>query len=186
MHAEKHYGAPYLKTKIFDVSQPPQSQGIGADDYDVVIATNVLHATEDIRQSLRNVKATLHNGGVLLLNESSCRTVFTHLTFGLLKGWWLYTDSELRIPGCPALHPQSWARVLQEEGFVNTVFLAQAYHHLGQQVIWSQSNGVVRQQREPRSQPPVTTAPMAESVSVQTPPLPEPCRVIGGEQGQCL
>ena len=26
---------------------------------------------------------------------------FTHLTFGLLDGWWSYEDAELRIPGSP-------------------------------------------------------------------------------------
>ena len=33
--------------------------------------------------------------GMVLLNEISGTSLFTHLTFGLLDGWWLYEDEEL-------------------------------------------------------------------------------------------
>jgi hypothetical protein len=43
--------------------------------------------------------------------------LFTHLTFGLLEGWWLYEDPEVRIPGCPGLYLEIWQKVLESEGF---------------------------------------------------------------------
>ena len=147
LHARENYvsRAPYLTTRIFDVEKPIAEQNIQADRYDVVIAANVLHATRNIRQTLRNVKASMRKGGVLLLNELSGKSQFAHLTFGLLEGWWLYEDTGLRIPGSPGLYPETWRRVLNEEGFVSTFFPAEKGHQLGQQIIVAQSDGIVRQ-----------------------------------------
>ncbi|MCG8399781.1 class I SAM-dependent methyltransferase, partial [Bacillus atrophaeus] len=78
---------------------------IEAGGYDVVIAANVLHATKNIRQTLRHAKAVMKHNGLLLLNEMAGNSLFPHITFGLLEGWWLYEDPALRIPGCPGLYP---------------------------------------------------------------------------------
>ncbi|MDD5273733.1 MAG: beta-ketoacyl synthase N-terminal-like domain-containing protein, partial [Methylovulum sp.] len=161
-HADSHYApaAPYLKTCLFDVSKPLAGQGILPDHYDLVIASNVLHATQSIRTAVRNAKAALRNRGCLLMNELSTNALAAHLTFGLLEGWWLYQDGALRIPGCPGLSTQTWAELLEEEGFSNTYFPAQAVHHFGQQIIIAESDGVVRQL--------VATAPTAQTAT----PLP--------------
>ncbi|MED0769717.1 class I SAM-dependent methyltransferase, partial [Bacillus atrophaeus] len=92
MHAEKEYGPenPYLTYKVFNVEENVAEQGIEAGKYDVVIAANVLHATKNIRQTLRNAKAVLKKNGLLLLNEINSHNLYSHLTFGLLEGWWLY------------------------------------------------------------------------------------------------
>ncbi|MBZ5509053.1 MAG: SDR family NAD(P)-dependent oxidoreductase, partial [Acidobacteriia bacterium] len=147
MYAEKHYKPqlPALTTSIFDVSRPLAAQSIAADHYDVAIAANVLHATPNIRQTLRNAKAVLKNQGVLLLNEISTWSLFNHLTFGLLEGWWLNEDTELRLPGSPGLSTEKWREVLAEEGFESIFFPAQEAHKLGQQVVVACSNGWVRQ-----------------------------------------
>ena len=147
MHAQEHYApqTPFLSTQIFNVEKPISGQGIKADSYDVVIAANVLHATRSIRQTLHNTKAPLRKGGILLLNELSDMSLFAHLTFGLLEGWWLYADPQLRIPGCPGLYPKTWAKVLREVGFVSTFFPAGKIHPMGQQIIVAQSDGIVRQ-----------------------------------------
>ncbi len=147
LHAETHYAAenPFLTTALFDVGLPLAGQNIAADHYDVVIATNVLHATADIRRTLRNAKATMHRNGLLILNELCSNSLFAHLTFGLLEGWWLYEDTELRILGCPGLYPETWAALLESEGFAPVLFPAAAVRDLGQQVIVAPSDGVVRQ-----------------------------------------
>ncbi|KJH66471.1 SDR family NAD(P)-dependent oxidoreductase [Chromobacterium violaceum] len=148
-HAEQRFApqAPYLRTAIFDAGQACAAQGIAADRYDLVIATNVLHATPDLRRSLANAKAALKRGGLLLLNEISDRSMFTHLTFGLLEGWWLYEDPSLRIEGCPGLRPERWRALLAEQGFEGIAFPAAASHRLGQQIIVAASDGVACQPR---------------------------------------
>ncbi|MCP3925231.1 MAG: alpha/beta fold hydrolase, partial [Desulfobacterales bacterium] len=145
IHAEKNYQPDFsaLRTSIFDVSQPLAKQLIAKDHYDFVIAANVLHATPNIRETLRNTKAILKNQGVLLLNEICDWSLFAHLTFGLLEGWWLYEDTTLRLDGSPGLYPKNWVEVLEEEGYESVFFPAK--HKSGQQVITASSNGIVRQ-----------------------------------------
>jgi 3-oxoacyl-(acyl-carrier-protein) synthase/SAM-dependent methyltransferase/aryl carrier-like protein len=146
-HGEKEYGAanPYLDYAIFDVSKPLVGQAIEAGSYDVVVATNVLHATPNIRQAVRNAKAALKANGVVLINEISGNHLFAHLTFGLLEGWWMYEDAGRRIPGCPGLYPEAWKDVLSVEGFRQICYPASSAHGLGQQIVVAESDGLVRQ-----------------------------------------
>jgi len=160
IHAEQAYGpiAPYLTYRLFNVEQPLEPQGVGLGSFDVVIATNVLHATRSIRYTLRGAKAALKHNGLVLINEMSSHSLFAHVTFGLLEGWWLYDDSALRIPGSPVLAPETWQRVLETEGFGAIGFPASAAHGLGQQIIVAESDGVIRQAI--KAEAPASTAPV--------------------------
>ncbi|NOU16651.1 MAG: SDR family NAD(P)-dependent oxidoreductase [Bacteroidales bacterium] len=171
MHAEQNFQPQYqnLRTAIFDVSKPLLPQSISAGNYDLVIAANVLHATPYLRDTLRNAKALLKNHGVLLINEISTWSLFTHLTFGLLEGWWLYKDIVLRMPGSPALTPENWQRILAEEGFTSIFFPAQEAHSFGHQVIAASSNGFVRQMFNKQ-----VKAAVKEKISTQVIASPKP------------
>ncbi|WP_210421886.1 phosphopantetheine-binding protein, partial [Bradyrhizobium nitroreducens] len=144
-HAQREYGEanPYLTYRLFDVSESIHSQDIQPGSYDLVIAANVLHATRDIRQTLANAKRALRANGLIVLNEISTNNLFTHLTFGLLPGWWLYDDDALRLPGCPGLSSEAWEMVLQKEGYKSVFFPAAVAHGRGQQIIVAESDGVV-------------------------------------------
>jgi polyketide synthase PksN len=154
IHAEESYGKanPYLDYQLFNVEQVVETQGIALGHYDVVIATNVLHATRNIHSTLRNVKATLKPGGVLLMNEINSNSVYSHLTFGLTEGWWLAEDDHLRIPGCPGLSEEQWEIVLQDEGFEAIEWPADKVRLLGQQIILASANPIIRQSRAPVKQ----------------------------------
>ena len=168
-HGEEHYGAsnPYLTFRLFNVEAHPAEQGIEPEAYDVVIATNALHATKNIRTTLRHVKATLKSDGILLLNEMAEQSLFTHLTFGLLEGWWLYEDEALRIRGCPALSPEVWKKVLEQEGFPSVFFPVKEAQALGQQVIVAENDGGVRDQRQ-ATQPIVRESVRAKPIAMAT------------------
>ena len=150
MHAEDNFKkiAPYIKTQIFNVELPLVEQGIEVGSYDIVLATNVLHATKNIRKTIRNTKGLLKRNGILLLNEISTESIYAHLTFGLLEGWWLAEDRDLRIQGSPGIKPDTWKRVLEEEGFYEVIFPVEEVHELGQQIIVGVSDGVIRQERK--------------------------------------
>lgn len=64
-HARTEYGpeVPYLAYARFDAEQPLAGQGVESGSYDLVIAANVLHATRDTRNTIRNAKAALRDGG---------------------------------------------------------------------------------------------------------------------------
>ncbi|MFP5391998.1 MAG: SDR family NAD(P)-dependent oxidoreductase, partial [Gammaproteobacteria bacterium] len=174
LHAEEHYRgiAPYLHCQVLDIEKPVEQQGIEAGSYDVIIAANVLHATGDMLRTMDNAKVALKENGLIVLNEMSCNSVFAHLTFGLLDGWWLYQDGALRMPGCPGLAPGQWKQVLALGGWRHALFPAEAGHGLGQQVIVAESDGVLRR---PLARPLAieTAAPAAAQAPVR-PPAPTP------------
>ncbi len=165
MYAEKNFKPqlPSLTTALFDVTKPLSVQTIAADHYDFAIAANVLHATPDIRETLRNAKAALKNEGVLLLNEIATWSLLNHLTFGLLEGWWLHEDTAVRIPGSPGLSPEKWQEILAEEGFESILFPAEKTHAFGQQIVAAGSNGWTRQRILKQ-----VAAPRAAVVTTQT------------------
>jgi hypothetical protein len=84
LHGQTQYGPriPRLITKIFDVTMPIAAQGIAADHYDIVIAANVLHATPNIRESVRNAKATLRKNGT----RGKSRTLVTESVLHAASG----------------------------------------------------------------------------------------------------
>ena len=103
-----------LEYKRLDIEQSPQQQGIGTGSYDLVIATNVLHATRDIENTLHNVRSLLVPNGHLALTELTVFTLRTGLIFGTLPGWWLSVDG--RQEG-PLLSVSRWNESLRRCGF---------------------------------------------------------------------
>ncbi|MGW2218549.1 SDR family NAD(P)-dependent oxidoreductase, partial [Nonomuraea sp. NPDC001684] len=117
-HGEREFGArrPDLVLALFDVERDPAEQGFEPGTYDVVLATNVLHATADVGRTLRNAAALLRPGGRLLVNEVTRAADFLTLTFGLTPGWWRFTDEELRLPHSPLLGAPQWQRAFRDAG----------------------------------------------------------------------
>jgi polyketide synthase PksM len=147
LHGQQAYGAgrDYLRYAIVDVEKDLAEQGVECGVYDVVLAANVLHATRLMRNTLRNAKAALKENGILVLNELAVNSVYAHLTFGLLEGWWAHEDAELRMEGSPGLTSASWTRLLGEEGFRHISFPAHQAHELGLQIIVAENAGVIRE-----------------------------------------
>nr|WP_314466500.1 SDR family NAD(P)-dependent oxidoreductase [uncultured Clostridium sp.] len=152
--AEEAYGdeVPYLTYQILDIEAPVVEQEIELRSYDIVLAANVLHATKNMRKTLRNTKSLLKKGGLLLVNEISQNMVFNHMTFGLLEGWWLYEDELLRIPGCPGISYEMWKNILEREGFLAIKKENDKEDiRFGQQIISALSDGIYtcsRQKKE--------------------------------------
>ncbi|WP_338682040.1 amino acid adenylation domain-containing protein [Streptomyces acidiscabies] len=121
-HAEARlrplYGAPgFLNFRVLDLERGHQEQGFEPGTYDMVLATNVVHATADLRATLGKAKDLLRPGGWLVLNELTEVRDSTTVVGGVLDGWWLFDDGELRLPDSPLVHPGTWRRLLREQGF---------------------------------------------------------------------
>ncbi|MBV8270838.1 MAG: class I SAM-dependent methyltransferase [Cupriavidus sp.] len=110
-------GRPWLNFGLFDMERDALAQGYNANSFDLIVASNVLHASRDIGRVLRNVRQLLKPGGVLLLSEMTAFMSYTSVTFGLLEGWWAFEDPARRIPFTPLLDPDAWCRALTEHGF---------------------------------------------------------------------
>jgi enoyl-CoA hydratase/carnithine racemase/NAD(P)-dependent dehydrogenase (short-subunit alcohol dehydrogenase family)/acyl carrier protein/SAM-dependent methyltransferase len=116
---------PHLNFAFFDVGMEPADQGMRTE-FDVVIATNVLHATRDLHATLRHTKSLLRPGGALVLNESVEVQEYSTYTFGLLPGWWNAFDAHERLADSPLVSASRWPALLRDEGFVRVRALVPA------------------------------------------------------------
>ena len=113
---ERFKGYSNIEYRTLDISKDPGEQGFEvADRYDLVIATNVLHATRRLGETLRNVHGLLAPGGRLLLHELYSRSKWPNFVFGTLPGWWLGEDDGR--PGEPCVEPARWEEELTRAGF---------------------------------------------------------------------
>ncbi|MFC9290378.1 SDR family NAD(P)-dependent oxidoreductase, partial [Streptomyces sp. NPDC057052] len=116
-HGEAGHRAPGMRYELLDIERDPAAQGFEPGCADVVLATNVLHATRDIGRTLANVRTLLRPGGVLAVNEVTRSSEFVTLTFGLTEGWWRFEDPQRRLPDSALLGPAQWRACLTEAGF---------------------------------------------------------------------
>jgi NADPH:quinone reductase-like Zn-dependent oxidoreductase/SAM-dependent methyltransferase/acyl carrier protein len=106
---------PFLRYALLDIGKDAAEQGFDLGSYDIVVASNVLHATPDIKATLSQVRKLLAVDGVLLLQETH-RFRMVDIVFGLLKDWWAFRDKNLR-QNAPVLSADIWPQVLADVGF---------------------------------------------------------------------
>ena len=105
---------------LLNIDAEPQLQGFATDQYDLAIATNVLHATPFIRKTLCNCQKLLKVSGLLVVNEALATSAFTQTSFGLTDGWWLFSEScdpERSGQGSPLFNWRQWEALLIDSGF---------------------------------------------------------------------
>lgn len=102
--------------KILDVEKDIETQGYMEHSYEMIVASNVLHATRNLEHTMRNVRRLLKSGGYLLLlettNDGPMRIGFV---MGGLPGWWVGADDGR--PLAPTISPVEWDSLLRKTGF---------------------------------------------------------------------
>lgn len=104
-----------LDFQKLDIEISPKEQGFELGSYDLIIASNVLHATRDINNTLRNVRDLLKSNGQLALMEATAPKIHSGVIFGMLPGWWLGT-TDGRV-NSPLLDISGWQDRLRRCGF---------------------------------------------------------------------
>ncbi len=112
------------------------ASGYQYQQYDIIIAANVLHATKDLHQTLKHARKLLSQEGMIVILEGTAPSAFLDLTFGLLDGWWRFNDSTLR-PSYPLISELQWEQVLTESGFQQVATLSPEFN---QSVIIAQAD----------------------------------------------
>ncbi|KAI0186121.1 lovastatin nonaketide synthase, partial [Xylaria flabelliformis] len=108
----------YMNFKVCDISKDPTGQGFEEYSYDLVIASHVLHATNSLRDSLRNVRRLLKpNGKFLLFETTRPEAIPIGFAFGILQGWWEPLRFEARSTHSPCVSVSCWDSLLKEIGF---------------------------------------------------------------------
>jgi acyl transferase domain-containing protein len=107
---------PFLQYRLLNIDEEPDDQGFGGEKFDLIIASNVLHATMDLRQTMRRVSRLTAPGGLLVMVEGISRQRWVDLIFGLTEGWWKFSDHDLR-PSYPLISIAQWQAMLPTVGF---------------------------------------------------------------------
>jgi acyl transferase domain-containing protein/acyl carrier protein/ubiquinone/menaquinone biosynthesis C-methylase UbiE len=113
---QKFPNVRFLKYQLLDIEKDPEGQGFEKHSFDIILASDVLHATSDLRATLYNVQKLLASEGLIVILESDKPARWVDLVFGLMEGWWRFTDADLR-PSSPLLTRGRWMQVLEEVGF---------------------------------------------------------------------
>ncbi|BCS26961.1 type I iterative PKS [Aspergillus puulaauensis] len=116
----KFAGFERIQFKALDIEKSPAEQGF-SDKYDLIVASNVLHAIADMENAMRNVRRLLEDGGHLLLAELSGDLIAPGFLMGSLPGWWLRSQNPTQ-PG-PGLTREEWNSLLSDSGLSNPVDL---------------------------------------------------------------
>ena len=102
--------------KVLDIETAPVNQGYEPHSYDIIIASNVLHATASLQTTLENARQLLKPGGYLMLLEiTGLGPVRYHSIVGSVPGWWLGVNDDRKHS--PLLTPGGWHSALRKAGF---------------------------------------------------------------------
>lgn len=100
-----------VKYATIDIEKEPPAQYQG--QFDIVLATNCIHATSNLNNSLGNISKLLRPHGFVSLVELTTRNFWLDMVFGLLDGWWLFDDGRPYVLATP----EFWDKSMRQSGF---------------------------------------------------------------------
>ncbi|MFZ4189009.1 amino acid adenylation domain-containing protein [Streptomyces pseudogriseolus] len=115
-HGRRRFG-DRIVPRLLDIEKNPSAQDFADGSADLVVASNVLHATRDLGRTLDHIRQLLAPGGRLVLVEMVVPAAVYTLTFGLTDGWWRYVDEQWRLPHGPLLDIGRWRALLEARGW---------------------------------------------------------------------
>ena len=114
-------GGGSIEYRPLDVERDTIAQGFDPHGYDLLIASNVLHATRFLDETLSHCADLLAPSGHLVALENLRGLGWMDLTFGQLDGWWRFAD-DIR-PHHALAGPDVWRKALVDAGFVGAEVL---------------------------------------------------------------
>ncbi|MGW1738581.1 type I polyketide synthase [Nocardia sp. NPDC001965] len=117
----------FVDYRVLDIEHDPAAQGIEPATFDLVVASDVVHATADAKKTLLYLQDMLAPGGMLMLLEATPDNAWLDLTFGLTEGWWSFRDQRLR-PQTPLLSAAGWEELLRSLEFDEVIALGDPAH----------------------------------------------------------
>lgn len=101
----------WMNFQVLDLEKDPPP--LLFSKYDMIVATNVVHATSNLVRSISAIKALLRPGGFVCLSEITRSIEWHNLVFGLLSGWWCFNDGRTYA----LQHAEEWMRDFKKAGF---------------------------------------------------------------------
>uniref|UniRef100_A0A8H7NLY2 Carrier domain-containing protein n=1 Tax=Bionectria ochroleuca TaxID=29856 RepID=A0A8H7NLY2_BIOOC len=104
-------GYPFMKFKVIDVEKEPPADLVGSQH--LILSTNCVHATRNLKISTKNIHTMLNPSGALLLLELTKPLYWFDLIFGMVEGWWLFEDGRDHA----LAKPEYWQKVMTSVGY---------------------------------------------------------------------
>ncbi|KAF7928650.1 uncharacterized protein EAE98_005706 [Botrytis deweyae] len=98
-----------------DIEKYLMKQGLEGSSFDIVVASNVLHAVILHKETMKSVTSLLKPGGHLLLLETTRQWSRSQFVMCGLLGWWLGFDDGRKYASIIAERP--WHTLLQNTGY---------------------------------------------------------------------
>ncbi|KAL6716062.1 hypothetical protein ACLMJK_007024 [Lecanora helva] len=129
-----------LHFKNLDIECDPLDQGFQEESYDLIVACNVLHATEKMDTTLKHVRKLLKPGGKLGLIEVTRTVPWINLFAGVLPGWWRGFEDGRK--DSPVSTVEQWHDMLLRNSFSGITFSAQDFDSPASKATMMISNAV--------------------------------------------
>ena len=121
--------------KSFDMQTNAVQQGFDSD-FDIVIASNVIHATTNVQETLANIRRMLKPGGKLVLFEFVQPRLCWNMILGTFSDFW-NGDADPNFPRTegPFLTRAMWNEVLPLTGYRGVDIMMDHFTHHGEAAI---------------------------------------------------
>lgn len=108
---KKYKGYSFMKFCSHDIEKAPTADLIGTQH--LIVASNAVHATHSLPESVKNIRKALRPDGFLMMLEMTETLRWVDIIFGLLEGWWLFDDGRPHALS----HQLHWESVLHSAGY---------------------------------------------------------------------
>lgn len=125
-------GGDKMIFRALNIEEDPAGQGFTPGSYDVIIASNVLHATRKLGETMGNVRKLLRPGGYLLLTEMTGDLLRLGFIMGGLPSWWQGKDDGRRYS--PTINCIQWDEMLRDAGFSGVDIIRKDYNYPSKQL----------------------------------------------------
>ena len=136
--AKQQFTHTGMRFAILDIEKDPMTQGFAPQQFDLIIAANVLHATKNLHETLEHVRLLLSAKGRLLLMEGIQPQSWLDITFGLLDGWWRFDDDVRK--DSPLIGAMQWKALFKDHNFSQSGYIKDS---LGQTIFFAQASDVI-------------------------------------------
>lgn len=133
---KKFQDYPFVEYKFLDIEKSLTEQGYTSQSFDIVIAVNVLHVTQDLGKTLDTVRSLLAPGCFLLIQEITQPQLEFDITDGLLMS---PLEDEQRSQGNPFFSKEQWQELLHQHGFTKVAAFSET-EAFGQHILLAQAS----------------------------------------------
>jgi emericellamide synthase (highly reducing iterative type I polyketide synthase) len=114
-----------VEFKSLDIEQSPAQQGFELGSFDIIVASNAIHATQNLENTLSHLKGLLKPGGQIAFAELTAPSLRWGVLGGGLQNWWL--GAEDGRTSSPLVSTPEWENILVKSGFSGVSFELKDY-----------------------------------------------------------